>query len=153
MNQNLSLYPLTLYYDGACPLCMAEMRNLMLRNTAGRLRFVDMAPAGFVAPAGAKREDLARLLHGQAADGRWLRGVDTFVAMYEAVGVPWVAQALGGRWVRPLAERGYPWLARNRHRIPRWLAHVVFGTALRRAARQVAAAGECAQGACRRDGS
>lgn len=70
-------YPLTLYYDGACPLCLAAMRNLMLRNARDqRLRFMDMATPDFVTPAGVTREELGRTLHAQAADGRWLRGVD-----------------------------------------------------------------------------
>ena len=147
-----SLYPLTLYYDGACPLCMAEMRNLMLRNQREqRLRFVDIAAPGFEAPAGVTRDKLARLLHAQAPDGTWLRGVDTFVAMYEAVGVPWVARALSAPGLRPLADRLYPWVARNRRLFPRWLAHLVFETAMRRAAQKAVPA--CADGVCRRDGS
>ncbi|MCB4366340.1 DUF393 domain-containing protein [Hydrogenophaga taeniospiralis] len=150
MNQNL--YPLTLYYDGACPLCMAEMSNLMLRNErAQRLRFVDIAAPGFVAPTGVTRDDLARLLHAQAPDGSWLRGVDTFVAMYGAVGISWVARSLSAPRLRPLADRLYPWVAGHRHLFPRWLAHAVFETALRRAARQSVPA--CADGVCRRDGS
>ena len=147
-----SLYPLTLYYDGACPLCMAEMRNLMLRNQREqRLRFVDIAAPGFEAPAGVTRDALARLLHAQAPDGTWLRGVDTFVAMYEAVGVPWVARALSAPGLRPLADQLYPWVARNRRLFPRWLAHLVFETAMRRAAQKAVPA--CADGVCRRDGS
>jgi hypothetical protein len=73
-------------------------------------------------------------LHGQAADGTWLRGVDTFVAMYEAVGLPWVAQTLNAPGLRTLADHLYPWVARNRRLFPRWLAHLVFETAMRRAA-------------------
>lgn len=147
-----SLYPLTLYYDGACPLCMAEMRNLMLRNEREqRLRFVDIAAPGFEAPAGVTRDELARLLHAQAPDGTWLRGVDTFVAMYEAVGVPWVARALSAPGLRPLADRLYPWVASHRHWVPRWLVHWVFETAMRRAAQKAVPA--CADGVCRRDAS
>lgn len=147
-----SLYPLTLYYDGACPLCMAEMRNLMLRNQREqRLRFVDIAAPGFEAPVGVTRDELASLLHAQAPDGSWLRGVDTFVAMYEAVGVSWVTRALSAPGLRPLADRLYPWIARHRRWFPRWLAHLVFETAMRRAAQQAVPA--CADGVCRRDGS
>jgi predicted DCC family thiol-disulfide oxidoreductase YuxK len=36
-------WPLTLLYDGACPICMLEMRNLMARNTLNRLAFIDIA--------------------------------------------------------------------------------------------------------------
>lgn len=148
-----SAFPLTLYYDGACPLCLGEMRNLMLRNVEGRLRFVDIADPAFQPPAAPApgRVALAQRLHAQTVDGRWLSGVAVFIEMYDAVGLSWVARCLGGRGVRPLAERLYPWIARNRHRFPRWLAHWVFETAMRRAARR-AAATACASGACRREG-
>ncbi len=33
-------FPLTLYYDGDCQMCRAEMRNLELRDVYGQLRFV-----------------------------------------------------------------------------------------------------------------
>jgi predicted DCC family thiol-disulfide oxidoreductase YuxK len=147
-----SLYPLTLFYDGACPLCLAEMRNLMLRNERDQhLRFVDIAEPGFVVPQGVTKDALARLLHGQAADGTWLRGVDTFVAMYEAVGLPWVAQTLNAPGLRTLADHLYPWVARNRRLFPRWLAHWMFETAMRRAAHKAVSA--CADGVCKRDAS
>lgn len=142
-----SLYPLTLYYDGGCPLCLAEMHNLMLRNHEGRLHFVDIASETQQVPAGADRAAMMRLLHGQTPDGRWLIGVDVFIAMYEAVGLSWVARALGWRWLRPLADSCYPYVARNRQRLPRWLAQVVFGRTLRRAALR-AASSPCADGAC-----
>ena len=38
-----AIYPLTLYYESACPLCNAEMSNLMLRNTGGHLLFADVS--------------------------------------------------------------------------------------------------------------
>jgi predicted DCC family thiol-disulfide oxidoreductase YuxK len=38
-------YPLTIYYDASCRLCDGEMRNLMLRNTEGRMVFVDASAA------------------------------------------------------------------------------------------------------------
>ncbi len=146
------LYPLTLYYDGACPLCLAEMRNLMLRNErAKRLRFVDIAAPGFVTPPGVTQHELGQLLHAQAPDGSWLRGVDTFIAMYEAVDVPWVARALSAPYLRPLVDRLYPWIATRRHMFPRWLANLAFETALRRAAKRSVPG--CADGVCRRDAS
>lgn len=152
MRLQLNLYPLTLYYDGACPLCRAEMQNLMLRNQRERrLRFVDIAEPGFQPPDDVTTNDLTRLLHAQAPDGRWLTGIDAFVAMYEAVGLSWVAQALGAPGLRHVADRLYPWVARHRHRFPRWLAHLVFETAMRRAALQATPA--CSRGVCQKDGT
>ena len=146
-----TLYPLTLYYDGSCPLCLAEMRNLMVRNTAGHLAFVDASAEGFSPPEGATQAAMMRLLHAQAADGQWLSGVAVFVAMYEAVGLSWVSRALNLRWLRPLADACYPWVARSRYLIPRTLVAPVFELALHRAA--VRSANRCAEGTCERDAS
>lgn len=40
-------YPLTLLFDGACPVCMLEMDNLKARNQDGLLVFVDIANPQF----------------------------------------------------------------------------------------------------------
>ena len=45
-------YPVTLYYDSACPLCDTEMHNLMLRNQAGQLRFEDVQAPRLYLPRG-----------------------------------------------------------------------------------------------------
>ena len=34
-----ALYPLTLLYDGACPVCSLEMEHLRARNANGKLAF------------------------------------------------------------------------------------------------------------------
>ena len=136
-----AIYPLTLYYESACPLCNAEMSNLMLRNTEGHLRFADVSAPGFAdLPAGATMQDLLALIHARTADGRVLKGVEVFRLAYEAVGLGWVSGAMRLPLLRPLAEWAYPVLARNRHRIPRGLVRLMFEGAVRRAAERSAAA-------------
>ncbi|MET0519879.1 MAG: DCC1-like thiol-disulfide oxidoreductase family protein, partial [Burkholderiaceae bacterium] len=67
---NSTIYPLTLYYESACPLCDAEMRNLRLRNHAGLLNFVDISAHGFRDfPPGTDMAALLGLIHAQRADG------------------------------------------------------------------------------------
>jgi hypothetical protein len=44
---NSNHYPLTLLYDGACPVCNLEMDNLKARNAAGQLMFVDISTPFF----------------------------------------------------------------------------------------------------------
>jgi predicted DCC family thiol-disulfide oxidoreductase YuxK len=140
-------YPLTLYYESACPLCLSEMTNLMLRNQQGLLRFVDVSAADFQVPQGVTRTALLSLMHGYTANGHWLQGVAVFELAYLAAGLPQVSQLLASRWLRPLANRLYPVIARNRHRLPRWLPHLLFETALRRAALR-AHAQRCEAGVC-----
>lgn len=147
-----AIYPLTLYYESACPLCNAEMTNLMLRNTEGLLVFADVSAPGFSAlPAEASMADLLDLIHARRADGQLIKGVEVFRLAYKAVGLNWVTTALRLPVLGKLAERFYPALARNRHRIPRVLTGLMFEGAVRRAAEKAAAQGmRCAPGdACR----
>jgi predicted DCC family thiol-disulfide oxidoreductase YuxK len=147
-------YPLTLYYESACALCNGEMTNLMLRNTAGKLRFVDVSAPGFDSPPpGTKLEDLLELIHAQRADGSVVRGVEVFRLAYRAVGLDWVVAPTDWPLLGRLADRLYPWIARNRHHIPRVLSHVLFETAVRRAAERSAANRCDADEACTRSTS
>ena len=132
-------YPLTLYYESACALCNGEMTNLMLRDTEGKLRFVDVSAAGFDnPPPGTTAADLLELIHAQTADGRVLRGVEVFRLAYRAVGLDWLVAPTTWPLLDRLADRLYPVLARNRHRIPRLVSHLLFETATRRAAERAA---------------
>lgn len=144
-----SPYPLTLYYDAACPLCNSEMQNLMLRNQAGQLRFVDISAPGFQSPdAQVSPADMGRLIHARTPAGDWVVGVEVFRLAYRAAGLPRVAAALEAPGLRQVADALYPWVARHRHALPRWIAHLLFETALRRAAR-LAASQRCEGKACR----
>ena len=146
---NATLYPLTLYYDGACPLCRAEMHNLMLRNTAGLLAFVDVSAPGFDSPPpGTSLTDLLDLIHARRADGEVLRGVEVFRLAYAAVGLPWVGRLTRLPGLRTLSEALYPVVARNRHRLPRRLVVSLFETGWRRAAERAAQQAHCRDGRC-----
>ncbi|MBB2485810.1 DUF393 domain-containing protein [Mitsuaria sp. WAJ17] len=143
--RDAALYPLTIYFDGSCQLCSAEIRNLRLRDTHGRLRFVDCSPADFVSPVpGADRSALMNAIHGVGAQGQVLRAVAVFDAAYRAVGLPWVSRLLSLPMIRTLANRAYPWLVRNRYRVPRPLIAALF----ERAARRAAARAACRSGSC-----
>lgn len=141
-------YPLTLYYESGCPLCNAEMTNLMLRNTEGRLRFADVsAPEFNDLPAGTSMQDLLELIHARTADGRVIKGVEVFRLAYEAVGLKGISSAIRLPVLGLLVEWAYPVLARNRHRIPRRLVGLLFEGAVRRAAERSARA-RCDSGTC-----
>jgi predicted DCC family thiol-disulfide oxidoreductase YuxK len=132
-------YPLTIYYDASCALCNGEMSNLMLRNTEGLLAFVDASPADFVSHVpGSTRHDLMNMIHAVRADGEVVRGVEVFRLAYAAVGLGWVTAPTAWPVLRQLADRAYPWLVRNRYRIPRPLVALLFEGATRRAAERAA---------------
>ncbi len=134
------IYPLTVFYDASCQLCSSEMRNLMLRNQAGLLHFVDCSPASFVSPLdGVDRGEMMNCIHAQQADGTVISGVEVFRRSYEAVGLGWVTAISKWPLVGALADKAYPVLVRNRYRIPAWVTHALFEGPTRRAAEKAAA--------------
>ncbi|MBL8384542.1 MAG: DUF393 domain-containing protein [Burkholderiales bacterium] len=145
------IFPLTLYFDGSCILCRAEMENLRQRDARGLLRFIDISPRDFErTPVGVTRDDLMARIHATRADGGLVVGVDVFRLAYRAVGLGWVARITEWPGLRALAEGLYPWLARYRHRLPRRLLAGAFDLLGRGAARRAAARRCGATGACER---
>jgi predicted DCC family thiol-disulfide oxidoreductase YuxK len=74
--------PLTVWFDGACPLCTREIALMRRLDRAGRIEFVDVAEAGASCPI-----DPAVLLarfHARE-DGVMLSGAAAFAAMWRAI--------------------------------------------------------------------
>ena len=144
----MSTYPLTLLYEEACPLCKLEIDNLKARNNKGLLRFVDVSAPGFdPTPYGVPLADMLEAIHAVKADGSLARGVEVFRLAYGAVGLGWITGPTGWPLLKPLFDRGYVHLARNRHRVSEKFAWLLFGIAARRAARRSRA---CKDGICER---
>jgi len=134
----------TVYYDGACPLCSGEIALLMQRNAAGLLEFVDVTAPGFdAAPLGVSLDALLQLMHVRRRDGGWLIGIPAFEVIYAATGFHGTARWLAKPWFARVAARAYPWLVRNRYRLP----HVLVRAAFR--VQTALAPNPCRDGACR----
>lgn len=139
-------YPLTLLYDASCPVCRLEMDHLRERCTDGRLQFVDISGPGFdPSPYGATLEDMNAVIHGIAADGRTLRGVEVLRLAYAAAGLGWVLRPTGWPLLRPVFDVGYRVFARNRYGISRALSPAVEALEAWRMNRRMRAchAGQC----------
>lgn len=120
----MSTAELTLFYDGNCPFCSAEMARLRNWNRAGRLAFVDIAEPGFdPAFLGVDMAALNRELHSLTAQGKVLVGIDSMLAAYTLAGKSWLVLPLRIRLLRPLLANLYRGFARNRYRFSRWLGY------------------------------
>lgn len=128
-----SHYPLTLFFDGECPVCRTEMQSLRLRDAAGRLRFDDLRAPGFVVPAGATLEHMLTTIHARTADSRLVTGVKTLRLAYRAVGLGWLVAPTTWPGLRGASERAYLWFARHRFAMPAWLGFAGFGLRSRKA--------------------
>jgi predicted DCC family thiol-disulfide oxidoreductase YuxK len=139
-------FPLTLLYDGACPVCNLEMDNLKARNTAGLLKFVDISAAFFdPAPYGATLQAMNGLIHAVRPDGSLVIGVEVFRLAYGAVGLGHLAAPTGWPLLKPAFDATYKVFARNRYGISSAVGPVLTRIAAVRANRRSQA---CADSAC-----
>ncbi len=117
---------LTLYFDGHCPFCRAQMDKLARWDTAARLAFVDIALPGFdPAVLGADLAAMNREVYSRTADGRILIGIDTMLAAYPLVGRHWRVLPLRVPLLRQICSTLYRLFARHRYTVSRWLGYRV----------------------------
>ena len=117
---------LTLYYDGQCPLCVAEIEFLQSRSTQDQLAFVDVTETNFeVASHNISCAAAMAQIHGRTADGQILVGVPVFAAAYRLAKLPVLAWLLSRRWLMPLLQPAYVLFAKHRQAISKRIGPTV----------------------------
>ena len=111
---NAVQYPLTIYFDGSCPLCTREVQLLTRYDDQKQLQLVDCSAQDFAAIDGHSREAMMALIHARDATGLWLIGAPVFAAAYRASGFASIASLWGNERLQPMWRVVYPWIARNR---------------------------------------
>jgi len=106
--------PLTVLYDGACPLCRREIahaQGLARRQGDETLCFVDISSTDACPMPADERAALLARFHVQQADGSRLSGAAAFVAMWRRLPgwrrVARIADLPGGLAALELAYRGF----------------------------------------------
>jgi predicted DCC family thiol-disulfide oxidoreductase YuxK len=72
----------TVYFDGSCPLCRAEIGHYQRQDQDRALCFVDISETGAIPPDGVTREGAMKRFHVRAGDGRVLSGAAAFVEVW-----------------------------------------------------------------------
>jgi len=107
---------LTLYYDGQCPLCQAEIHFLQSRDTEGKLGFIDVTEVKFDPSAHQISCEAAMAqIHGRLANGQVLVGVPVFAQAYQLVRLPGLAWVLSRPWMQPHLGTAYQLFDKHRH--------------------------------------
>jgi predicted DCC family thiol-disulfide oxidoreductase YuxK len=110
--------PFTLFYDGACPLCQAEILFLQSRNQAGLLHFVDINSAQYDPQrVGVSCEEALASMYGQIEDEPPINGVAVFSEAYRRANLPLLAWIFSRRWMMPILRPSYRFFAKHRHGI------------------------------------
>lgn len=72
----------TVYFDGSCPLCRAEIGYYRRKDVDHSLCFVDISETCAVPPEGITQERAMHRFHVRASDGRLLSGAAAFVEVW-----------------------------------------------------------------------
>jgi predicted DCC family thiol-disulfide oxidoreductase YuxK len=119
--RNASLPALTVFFDGACPLCAREIAMYRKCRGADRMRWIDVATApAEVLPEALTREQVLARFHLQDGHGRIVSGAEAFAILWSALPA---FRFLGWVFRRPvmtaILERLYVSFLKHRPRISR----------------------------------
>ncbi len=98
----------TVYFDGSCPLCQAEIRYYRRKDQAGALCFVDVSDSAAPTPQGITQQQAMQRFHVRAADGRVLSGAAAFVEVWSRLPYwRWAARVASLPGILSVVEWGY----------------------------------------------
>jgi predicted DCC family thiol-disulfide oxidoreductase YuxK len=104
-----------LVFDGLCGFCTRAVYAVQRRDRRGRVRALPLQGPRVLELTGLTREEALREAWWIGADGARLRGAEAMTAaMAAATGIP-LLKLFHVPGVRPLAVRGYQWVAAHRH--------------------------------------
>jgi predicted DCC family thiol-disulfide oxidoreductase YuxK len=78
----LKLRKSTVYFDGSCPLCRAEIGNYRRKDHVGTFCSVDISEAGATPPERITQQRAMKRFHVRPSDGRVLSGGAAFVEVW-----------------------------------------------------------------------
>ncbi len=119
----------TIYYDGACPLCRAEIAYYERKDSEGALNLVNVADPSSSLPTGTDRSQALARFHVSTEDDRVVSGAAAFVEVWRIVPgwrglarlarIPGVTLLMEGAYrlflpLRPLIVRAFVALKRSR---------------------------------------
>lgn len=116
-------FPVTVFYDGSCSVCAAEMDHYRAKNHGGRLIFIDVSADRFdPARYGKTLEEFMAQMYVLDAQGRFYRGVDAFAEIWRTLpgsGYRLLAGLIMAPGLHLLARLGYWLFARFRQFLPK----------------------------------
>lgn len=111
-----SAHPILLF-DGVCNFCSGSVQFIIQRDPGGRFRFASLQSAvgeWLLAELHIDRMALDSLI--VVEEGRWYKESDAVLRIVRILGGPWKALGIFRLIPRPLRDRLYRLVARNRYR-------------------------------------
>ena len=107
-----AMSPLSVYFDGECPICKFEVSFYERRDKSKLITWLDITQlTDAELPQGKSRSDLLGKFHTIGEDGQWHIGVDAFHAIWQRLPffsrLAWTFKTPGLRQIANLAYRGF----------------------------------------------
>ena len=117
-------FPITVFYDGACSICAAEIEQYQRQDQAGRLILVNISAPDFRPEQyGIELQAFMYELHVFDQTGTIYKGIEAFWAIWQAFPASTLYGVLGTLinlpLIKPLARLGYCGFARIRRYLPK----------------------------------
>jgi predicted DCC family thiol-disulfide oxidoreductase YuxK len=98
----------SVYFDGSCPLCRAEIEYYHRQDRGGALCFIDVSQIDAIMPKGISRKQAMERIHVRANDGNVHSGAAAFVAVWTRLpNWRWAARAASLPGALAALELGY----------------------------------------------
>jgi predicted DCC family thiol-disulfide oxidoreductase YuxK len=118
----------TVFYDGACPLCAKEISFYRQRDPSGALHFVDISledSLNVLATHGLSFDAAMQELH-VVRDGKLFKGVDAFTQIWDALpAFKWLAAASRFKPFQALLKFAYGRFATHRAAVSKWAVRLL----------------------------
>lgn len=111
---------LTIFYDGDCPLCLAEIHFLKQHNPRGLLEFESLQQLD-VANCDINCELALKTIHAKLGDHQIVVGPEVFYEAYRRTDLRWVNYLFSFKWFRYIYGKFYILFAKYRHQISKWI--------------------------------
>jgi predicted DCC family thiol-disulfide oxidoreductase YuxK len=99
---------LTVYFDGSCPLCRAEIGHYRKQRGAETIAFVDVSDADVPLACGIDRDAAVARFHVRESDGRLLSGAEAFTRIWARLPAwSWASRLSALPGVTSVLEIGY----------------------------------------------
>lgn len=109
-------YPITVFYDGACRMCIAQISKFQKVDSKKHLIFADISKPGFdQEQAGLAGESIQRYIYAQDSLGHLVRGVDAFIWIWAATDRKFLAWLIGLPFIKQLGKLLYRLISRLRY--------------------------------------
>ena len=115
---------LTIFYDGNCPMCLAEMNHLKGFDDDNKIHLVNIHQENFATLYSAVNvDDASKILHG-FYNGKILLGLEVTHRAWTIVGKGFWVAPLNWPVIKTLSHWAYLGLAKYRHQISALLAKI-----------------------------